>query len=425
MAKVKREEVIWTMVSVEHGKSVRGCARELGVSESTLRYRLARGRSGAEDGRKAQPSSCDGYAALIQQWIEQQQGEAGGGPAEAVKRLYALLLGQGYQGSYRSVLRYVQRHRPLPVFRPLRRVETRPGAQAQVDWVSRKPIVEELGGQTTLHAFVMTLSHSRMFAVVWSVRQDLFSWITCHNRAWVFLGGVTATVRIDNLKTGVASGGGAWAVLNSDYASYADQLGFVVDPCRVRQASDKGKVERRGRDLVWLGVQDGEGFATLADLQRTTEQRVLERSKQLICPATGLSVFESWQREIGCLRSLPPSLPEPFDVQVTRTVGEDCLVSFEGRQYSVPFRFVRQAVQVRGCGQQVKIYSQGACLASFPRATACRLLIDQSHYEGEGTPQVVRPTPLGEVGKSIVLPRSWEAPARAIERYEQLVRSLS
>ena len=44
----------------------------------------------------------------------------------------------------------------------------------------------------------MTLSHSRMWAVIWSARQDLLAWLHCHNRAFV---GVPTTVRIDNLKT--------------------------------------------------------------------------------------------------------------------------------------------------------------------------------------------------------------------------------
>jgi hypothetical protein len=47
----------------------------------------------------------------------------------------------------------------------------------------------------------------------------------------VWLGGVPATVRIDNLKTGVAQGAGTWAVLHAGYASYAQQLGFIIDPC--------------------------------------------------------------------------------------------------------------------------------------------------------------------------------------------------
>jgi transposase len=429
MARVNEHEVIWTMVSVEHGKSVRGCAKELGVSESTLRYRLGRAGSQAEDGRRKQRSGCAAHAGVVEQWLSEQDAEQ---ELTGVKGLYERLLEAGYPGSYRAVLRYVKRQRPLAAIRPVRRVETAPGAQAQVDWVSREVVVEALGGTVLLHALVLTLSHSRMYAAIWSAHQDLCSWIACHNQALAFLGGVPATMRIDNLKTGVASGGGATAVLNTGYASYASQMGFVIDPCRARQASDKGKVERRGRDLQWLGVIAAqERFADLAQLQQRTEQRVLQRSKRLLCPATGSSLFESWQREIGCLQPLPPTLPEPFDLEVVRVVSRDCLVGVEGRQYSVPFAWVDRAVQVRGCGGEVRIYGQGELLARFPRGTACRLLLEQSHYEGQEAVlqpsgrRVIPPTPLGERGQGIVLRRSWEAPHRAIDRYEQLVRSMA
>ncbi len=67
---------------------------------------------------------------------------------------------------------------------------------------------------------------------------------------------------------GVAEGAGAWAVLHPGDASYAKQLGFIIDPCRVRQPSDKGKVERREHDVKHLLVWKGERFATFAALQR-------------------------------------------------------------------------------------------------------------------------------------------------------------
>jgi transposase len=59
------------------------------------------------------------------------------------------------------VVRYVRRRTAQPEIQPFRRVETRSGAQAQVDWLQRRVYVRSLGGFTKLSAFVMTLSHSR------------------------------------------------------------------------------------------------------------------------------------------------------------------------------------------------------------------------------------------------------------------------
>ena len=65
-------------------------------------------------------------------------------------------------------------------------------------------------GPTTVYAFVMVLSHSRKEAVVWSRSMDQLAWHHVHNEAYRRLGGVAAVNRIDNLKTGIVHGCGAW-----------------------------------------------------------------------------------------------------------------------------------------------------------------------------------------------------------------------
>jgi transposase len=191
----------------------------MGVDESTVRYRLKRRREGAVDGRKRQEEVCAAFEPAIRAWLD-RQGERGSGRPCSVKSLYLELVSErGYRGSYKAVLRYVRRRTPPPPVRPIRRVEVAPGSQAQVDWVEQEAWVEEYGGLVALAAFVMVLSFSRMWAVVWSVKKDLASWIRCHNEAFVKLGGVPATERIDNLKTGVSSGAGPWAELHPGFKS--------------------------------------------------------------------------------------------------------------------------------------------------------------------------------------------------------------
>ena len=428
MAKLQERDLVVMDVLRDRGWSTRATARELGVDESTLRYRIRRREEKAEDGRRQQPEACTRWGGVIEPWLAlQQDGEAG--RPESVRLLYEELVERhGYEGSYKAVLRYVRRRMTAPRLRPIRRVETKPGAQAQVDWFEELPVhVEELGGRSRLDALVVTLSHSRMFAVIWALSRNLLWWLTGHNQAFTRLGGIPWTVRIDNLKTGVAWGAGPWARLQEGYASYARQLGFVVDPCRVRKASDKGKVERRGRDARgFLEALKDVCFLRLEDLQSATDERVRSRAGRLICPVTGRSILESWQAERESLLLLPETLPEPFDVQVNRPVSDDCLVSFEGRQYEVPFAAMRRTVQVRGCAATVEIYgADGRPLASYPRGTECRLLLDQRHAEGGGDARVMPPTPLGKVGRAIVLEKSWEVTRRPIDDYLELVRRLA
>mgnify|MGYP001442256296 FL=1 len=248
MASLSEADLVCAEVLVGKGRSVRGVARELGVDESTLRYRLKRRALGAVDGRSRQAEACEPFAPVIEEWIARQPWNVEGKRPEAVKVLYESLVAEhGYSGSYKAVLRFVRRRAPKPAVRPSRRVETQPGSQGQVDWAHREVHVQELGGRVRLPVFLMLLSHSRMPWLAFCTDTPQLSWLEAPNRALSFFGGVPYNLRIDNLKTGVKSGAGPWAVLNDSYRSYAEQVGFQVDPTRPRKGSDKGKVERH----VW------------------------------------------------------------------------------------------------------------------------------------------------------------------------------
>ena len=177
-----------------------------------------------------------------------------------------------------------------------------------------------------------------MGSVQWRLDQAQLSWLDAHNGAFRAIGGVPWSVRFDNCKTAVASKGGPWAVLNPAYHSYAEQLGFVPDACRIRMPTDKGKTERRVQDVRAGLIRSSDRFDTLGDLQRTSDARIAERAQQLKCPLTDLSIGESWQLERSHLCPLPMTLPTPFDVEVQRTVPRDGLVWFEGRQYGRALR---------------------------------------------------------------------------------------
>ena len=142
-------------------------------------------------------------------------------------------------------------------------------------------------------------------------------------------------------------------------------------------------------------------WADLAALQDWTDERLEALARERQCPATGTSVAEAWTSERKLLTRLPETLPEPFDLVATRRVGIDALVSFEGRQYSVPFRLVGERVEVHGCAGRVQIVKDCAVVAVHPRGTTARLIIDQAHYDGPSTDRVMAPAPLGRLGARI------------------------
>jgi hypothetical protein len=269
-----------------------------------------------------------------------------------------------------------------------------------VDWAHFPAVVVD-GVARDLLALHMVLSWSRKTAIVWSQTKDMLAWLGCHTACFMRLGGVPATVRVDNEKTAMARGAGAWGTLNPTYRRYATVLHFHVDACPPRQPQAKGKVERRVRDQRFALDPRRHAWADLAELQRWTDARLEALAGERICPATGTSVAEAWAREILHLTRLPEPLPQPFDVVALRVVGTDGLVSFEGRQYSVPFRFAGERVEVRGCAGTIQVVKDCAVIATHPRATAARLVIDQAHYEGPSTERVLAPPPLGRLGVKI------------------------
>ena len=190
----------------ERGVSRSETARILGVTEGAVRYHLRRMADGSTDGRARQTCRAAAFHDAILRWLE-AQGDRG---AVNLAGLHEYLVAEhDYDGSRRSVQRYFRKAFPKPKRRARRRVETPPGAQAQVDWGHFPDVI--IGHERVdLLAFVMQLSSSRADAVIWSRRKDLLSWLACHNRAFERLGGIPATARVDNEKTAVVRGAGAW-----------------------------------------------------------------------------------------------------------------------------------------------------------------------------------------------------------------------
>jgi transposase len=405
LAKLTKEQIVTIEVLQRTGQSNCQTARILGVSEAAVRYHRRRAREAAADGRK-KPAHIErlGLGDAVAHWWQAQAEVLGPERPPSVQALYEFLRDEyRYTGSYKSVRKFVRARYGRPPIRPFRRVETPPGAQSQSDWGEfRSVALGDPDGATTLYAFVMTLSHCRKEAVVWSRSMDQLAWHRVHNEAYRRLGGVAAVNRIDNLKTGIASGSGAWGQINEQYRVYARTMGFHIDACEARCPEQKGKTERRVGVWKRLAIQ-GRDFDSLAGLQAWTDATLDAAADRRICPVTGRSVAASWEGEKPLLRPLPALLPEPFDTVKTAPVHKDCMVHFEGRSYAVPFRYAGGTVEVRGCSDRVQILDPrtAAVLVWYPRHTRERLLIDPACYEGPGTAEVLPPKPLGRMARKL------------------------
>src|SRR6185437_3938370 len=145
MTKIGRDQVMMASEWIGRGVSQRTVARQLGVSEVTLRYRRQRAAMDVADGRRDRRSALDGFepavASALEELVDRRHPER---PVAARLVFDALVRDHEYAGSYPALVRYLRRLRGVPPVRALRRVETPPGVQAQHDWFVEHTIVGEV-----------------------------------------------------------------------------------------------------------------------------------------------------------------------------------------------------------------------------------------------------------------------------------------
>ena len=397
------------------GISNRMVADILGVTEGAVRHQLKQMKAGATDGRSERRGLAADYSEAIEFWRD----SVGEGPLNLASLHQWLVREHDYPGSLRSVQRFWKKNYPAPRIRARRRVETPPGAQSQVDWAHFPGVI--VGGEAQdLLAFRMVLSHSRYPAVVWSTSKNQLAWHRCHNEAFRRVGGVTATVRVDNEKTAIVRGAGAWGTINPSYRRYARMLCFHVDACPPGQPQTKGKIERSVRTQRFGADPTQKTWRDLKELQAFSDERIDENVRQQRCPATGSSVYEAWIEERRILTPLPEPLWEPFDLVATRPVSIDGLVAFEGRQYNVPFAFVGSELEIHGCAETVQMFYNTTIVAVHQRNTIERLVINQAYYDGRSTEHVLAPPPLGRMGRRMLELAEEPVAMRSIDYYHKL-----
>ncbi len=230
------------------GKSIRSIAKELSISRWTVRkYLRSPGLEPCYGPRALRPSKLD----LFKEYIQRRLRDA------APRRLPATVLlreirERGYEGGISILKDWLAKERPAPVVPEIKRFETEPGYQAQIDWTTIRR------GKDRLSAFVATLGFSR-WSFVWFTTDEKFeTLIDAHERFFDAIGGVPRTILYDNMKTVLidrdAYGRGQHR-FHAGFREFAKHHGFSPRMCAPYRAQTKGKVERFNRYLkesfVW------------------------------------------------------------------------------------------------------------------------------------------------------------------------------
>ncbi len=201
--KISKEDVVTLKVLRQKGESNGAIAARLGITEGAVRYHLRRQAQATSDGRsKLAMIEQLQLLEVVDHWWSDQLASLPANRPPNVHSLWTYLVDQyGYDGSYKSVRRFVRERFPAPAKRLFRRIETPPAAQMQSDWLETKVRIGQHDGSVSivnLYGFVMTLSHSRKTAIIWSESMNQLAWHHVHNEAFKRLGGIAAVNRIDS-----------------------------------------------------------------------------------------------------------------------------------------------------------------------------------------------------------------------------------
>lgn len=347
---------------LERGWSRRRIARELGVDRETV-ARYARrerqdgskpaistaGPSPAERLRPAsgRPSSCERYRPIIVSKLE---------AGLTAQRIWQDLAAEhGFEGSYESVKRFVRRLQVVHDL-ALRRIESAPGAEAQVDFGRGAWIAVAGGRKRRPHVLRVVLSYSRRAysEAVW--RQDAESFIRCLENAFHHFGGTPRTLVIDNLRAAVSQADWYDPDLNPKVEEFARHYGTVILPTKPRTPRHKGKVES-GIQYLHGNALKGHVFESLAAHNqhlRQWEQQVADHRIHGTTRRQVRALFE--EHEWRALLPLPDQR-FPLFREARRKVHRDGHVEVERSYYSVPPEYLSREVWVRWDSRLVRIYN--------------------------------------------------------------------
>ena len=270
---------------------------------------------------------------------------------------------QGLELSYSTLTRWV---REAGLRAPPQRsgeYHFAPGEEMQHDTSPHRVLIA--GKSLTAQCAALVLAYSRRLFVQYYPRYTRFEAKHFLLEAARFNDGTCPTCIIDNTSVMVAAGAGDEAVIAPEMAAFARTLGFRFRAHRVGHADRKGRIERPFA-YVERNFLPARSFSDFEDLNAQVLAWCRDLANQKPKHVLGMSPEAAYVIEKPHLQSLPAALPPVYEV-FERVVDLYGYVSVDTNRYSVPERFVGQALSVYKYPAEIQILRRGTPIATHPR----------------------------------------------------------
>ncbi|MFH1320374.1 MAG: IS21 family transposase [Bacteroidota bacterium] len=293
-------------------------------------------------------------------------------------RVLEEIISKGYEGSRSAFYRYIDTVKPSNS-RTYQPYETAPGEQSQFDW---SPYTVTIAG-TLVKIFVFSYinSFSRYRIYEGSLSETQSSVFEALENSLLQCGGVAQRIQTDNATCLVTNASRSNLQWNKRYLQFCGHIGFTPTRSLPGHPWSKGKVERPF-DYVEEHFIKGNRFTSFHDfIDRLKEFQ--DKVNNRVHSTTRKPPAELFEQEKDSLLELPADRYVGVKEEVRKATA-DCLISFDGNKYSIPYLFACKEVWIKvSRGYELNIYSSQNKLI----ATHClvhgkgQVILNNAHYK--------------------------------------------
>lgn len=353
------------------GLSQREIAKKLGISRNTVSKYLKQEQAPTTMhrqkvyGTKGYSDETKRVLPIIDQWLEEDLKRWGKQKHTSIRIFNRLVDEYDFQGSASNIRKIVAKRKKKlqEAFIPL---EFQLGQQFQFDWGEADVVLQ--GRTQRVFLFCIQLSASRLRFVRAYLHEKQEAFLDGFVHAFEFFGGVPTEGLFDNLKTAVHKiVQGRDRLEQEAFLALQAHYLFKAEFCNVRSGNEKGRVEGTVGYIRRNALVPVQEVQSIDELNQYLSEWCLKEAHQRKVPYSKETVFGMWEKEKEHLYPLPA---KPFEAckLVSCQVNKTSLITIDNNQYSVPSRYVGQAVWAKIFVDQVIVVAQNQEIAHHSRS---------------------------------------------------------